>query len=383
MAGAGTWRFLRRSGLGICLCLGIVGTPVAAQGRPSTTPSILDDGWQRADPSASGFDAARLEEILGRMMDGTLNVHGVVVVRHGKLVAEAYRAGRDRIVNHLFAHTVAFGPGVRHDARSVGKSVIGLLTGIALAEGRIPSVEGPVLDYYPEFPELATPERRAIQLQHLLGMSSGLAWHERGAGPDDEHRLMWKWTPVYHPLSRPLAAAPGTTFTYNSGGALLMADILSRATGMPWTDYARTRLFEPLGITDVAWIGDFLGRPMAYTGLRMRPRDMAKLGQLVLNRGKWQGRQIVPAVWIEDSLRPRLQTGFDGTGYGLFWWTGKADWHGRDLAWAAAFGNGGQRIFVVPELDLCMVVTAGAYGDAAAAKQVNGWFRQILGTVAE
>ncbi|WP_243315211.1 serine hydrolase domain-containing protein [Geothrix paludis] len=352
-------------------------SPVA----PLETPALAGDGWQRLSPAEAGFDPARLHALLLEMMDGRANLHGVVVERHGRLVAEAYRTGRDRTVNSLFAHTRAFGPEVRHDARSVGKSVIGLLVGVALAQGRLKRVDTPVLEFYPEFPELASPERRAITLEHLLGMSSGLAWHEGGDGPDDEHKLMWKWTPVYHPLSRPVAVAPGTVFNYNSGGALLLADILARATGMPWTEYARTALFEPLGIRDVEWVGDFLGRPMAYTGLRMRPRDMAKLGRLVLNRGQWQGRQIVPSAWIDASLTPRLRTGFDDTGYGYLWWTGSAAWHDRAVPWAAAFGNGGQRIFVAPDLDLCVVITAGAYGDLKVARQVNAFFREIVATV--
>ncbi|WP_243286340.1 serine hydrolase domain-containing protein [Geothrix terrae] len=347
---------------------------------PFDTPALAGDGWQRLSPAEAGFDPARFHALLMEMMGSQANLHGVVVERHGRLVAEAYRTGRDRTVNSLFAHTRAFGPEVRHDARSVGKSVIDLLVGVALAQGRLKRVDTPVLEFYPEFPELASPERRTITLEHLLGMSSGLAWHEGGDGPDDEHKLMWKWTPTYHPLSRPVAAAPGTVFNYNSGGALLLADILSRATGMPWTEYARTALFEPLGIRDVEWVGDFLGRPMAYTGLRMRPRDMAKLGRLVLNRGQWRGRQIVPSAWIDASLTPRLRTGFDDTGYGYLWWTGSAAWHGRAVPWAAAFGNGGQRIFVAPDLDLCVVITAGAYGDLKVARQVNAFFREIVAT---
>jgi CubicO group peptidase (beta-lactamase class C family) len=228
---------------------------------------------------------------------------------------------------------------------------------------------------------LAVPERRAITLEHLLTMSSGLAWHEGGEGPDDEHRLMWKWSPAYYVLSRPVAAAPGARFNYNSGGTLLLADVLQRATGMAWKDYARTALFEPLGITQAEWVGDFLGRPMAYTGLRLRPRDLARLGRLVLDHGRWRGRQLVPEAWIAASLQPRRDTGFDGMGYGYFWWTGTAPWQGRTVAWAAAFGNGGQRLFVVPALDLAVVITAGAYGDAAAARRVNGHFREIVATV--
>jgi CubicO group peptidase (beta-lactamase class C family) len=348
---------------------------------PRVPSASISDGWQQEAPASVGFDEARLRGVLAAMLDGRTNLHAVIVERHGRLVAEHYRRGRDRTVNSLFSHTRDFGPAVRHDARSVGKSVISLLVGIAQAQGKLKGVGTPVLDFYPEYPALATPQRRAITLEHLLSMSSGLQWQEGGSGPDDEHKLMWKWTPVYHPLSRPLDVAPGTAFTYNSGGALLAADILTRTTGMPWWEYARTALFEPMGITDVEWMGDFLGRPMAYTGLRLRPRDLAKLGRLVLNHGKWQGQQIVPAAWIDASLKPRITTGFDDLHYGYFWWTGTVAWQGRNLAWAAAFGNGAQRLFVVPELDLCVVITAGAYGEPAVARKVNAFFRDIVATV--
>jgi CubicO group peptidase (beta-lactamase class C family) len=366
-----------------CLSVMLGGLSLAAQDTrlPSSTPALTGDGWQRKTPADAGFDEARLIEVLTHRMNGGANLHSIIVERHGKLIAELYRMGKDRTVNSLFAHTRDFGPAVRHDTRSVGKSVIGLLVGVAHAQGKLQGLETPVLDLYPEYPELVTPQRRAITLEHLLSMSSGLLWHEGGEGPDDEHKLMWKWTPAYHFLSRNVATAPGRTFNYNSGGALVLADILSRATGMPWREYARAALFEPLGITDVEWVGDFLGRPMAYTGLRLRPRDMAKLGRLVLNHGQWQGQQVVPAAWIDASLLPRLDTGFDHLQYGYFWWTGSVTWQGRNLPWAAAFGNGGQRIFVVPDLDLCVVVTAGAYGELSVARRVNQLLQDIVGTI--
>jgi len=357
--------------------------PLCGQPPAPSVPALLDDGWEREDPAVAGFDAPKLGAALAGMMNGEVNLHGIVVERYGKLVAERYRRGRDRTVNNLFSHDRDFGPTVRHDVRSVGKSVIGLLAGIAQQQGKLGSVTTPVLDFYPEHADLATHERRAITLEHLLTMSSGLRWHEGGAGPDDEHHLMWAWSPASYVLSRPIAAAPGTTFAYNSGGNLLLADIVGKVTGVPWQDYARTALFAPLGITDWEWKGDFLGRPMAYTGLRMRPRDMAKLGRLVLNRGQWRGRQIVPAAWIDESLKPRLATGFDDTRYGYFFWTGTVTWQGRTRPWAAAFGNGSQRIFVVPDLDMTVVITAGAYGDIKTARRVDGFFREIVGAVAK
>jgi len=364
--------FLFSAGLSPCSRLGAA--------MPEGTP---EDGWVVAQAAAEGFDAPRLQAQISAMMASGANLHGVIVERHGKLVAEAYGRGKDRVVNSLFAHTRQFGPEDLHDARSVGKSVIGLLVGIALQEGRLPGLQTPVLDLYPELGDLATPPRKAITLEHLLTMSSGLRWQEGGEGHDDEHSLMWAWSPVRKVLSHPQAAAPGAIFTYNSGGTVVVADLLARSTGRPWKDYARKVLFEPLGIRDWAWKGDCFGRPMSYTGLRMRPRDLAKLGRLVLDRGRWQGRQIIPASWIDASLKPRLATGFEDTRYGYFWWTGTASWKGRQLPWAAAFGNGAQRIYVVPDLDLCLVITAGAYGNLPVAHQVQGFFRDLLATVRE
>lgn len=355
--------------------------PAAARAPAGITPTLMGDGWERADPGASGFNAAKLQAVLEHAANEPVNLHAIVVERHGRLVAELYRAGKDKGVYGLIAMTREFGPTTLHDVRSVGKSVVSLLIGTARLEGKLDNLSTPAVDFYPEFKDLQTPQRRAITLEHLLTMSSGFEWQEGGPGRDDEHRLYWKWTPTQYVLSRPIAAPPGTRFTYNSGGNLVLADVLSRATGIQLEEYARTRLFEPLGITDWEWTGDLHGRPMAFTGLRMRPRDMAKLGKLVLDHGRWNGRQLIPADWIDASLMPRLDTGFDGTRYGYQWWTGTVQWQGKHLPWAAAFGNGSQRIFVVPDLDLCVVTTAGAYGDVAVAKRVDALLQEIVATV--
>ncbi|MBC7367477.1 MAG: serine hydrolase [Undibacterium sp.] len=345
-------------------------------------PAALDDGWTVVEPQAAGFDAAKLSEVLAKMLGGEANLHAVVVERHGKLVAEGYRKGSDKPQFKLFRRTVAFGPAERHDTRSVGKSVVALLVGIAQAQGKLGSLATPVVDFYPEHADLATPALRKVTLEHLLMMGSGLEWRESGAGfPNDEDRLAWKDSPIRFVLGRPPVAEPASTFNYNSGGTVVLADILGRATKMPWVDFARTALFEPLGIFDVEWVTDLRSRPMANSGLRLRPRDMAKLGRLVLNHGNWNGRQVVPSAWIEEMLRPRLATGFDDTHYGLQWWTGTVNWQGRPLPWRAAWGNGSQRIFVVPDLDITIVFTAGAYGDLKTIRQVQGYFQTLVDAV--
>ncbi|HET6331243.1 MAG TPA: serine hydrolase [Holophagaceae bacterium] len=359
--------------------------PLSGQTADSrfAVPAIIGDGWDRADLAASGMDATRLRALLGTMMDGRTNIHSVVIERHGHLLAEVYRKGKDRSVYSLFASNRDFGPAGLHDTRSVSKSVVSLLIGIARHQGKIGDLSTPVIDFYPEDADLATPERKAITLADLLTMSSGLAWSEGGEGPDDEHRLYWKWSPYRYVLSRPIAGPPGRKWNYNGGGTAVLADILARATQTPLKDFARKMLFEPLDIREWEWMADLHGRPLAFSGLRMRPRDMAKIGRLVLNHGQWQGQQIVPADWIAASMQPRLETGIADFQYGYQWWLGPVDWHGRNLRWSAAFGNGGQRIFVVPDLDMTVVITAGAYGDPQIGPRVNAYFKDIISTVQE
>lgn len=135
---------------------------------------------------------------------------------------------------------------------------------------------------------------------------------------------------------------------------------------MSLPDYARKVLFEPLGITDWEWVNDVRGRPLAFAGLRLRPRDLARIGRMVLGEekkpGRWQGRQIVPADWLTESLRGQIDMQNEPSWqYGYQWWVGKVDALGAKQNWSAGFGNGGQRLFLVPDLDLVVVVTAGAY----------------------
>ncbi len=354
-----------------------------AAGNDYARPAITDDGWRVRGLRESGFDETRTQTLLDAALAGPANLHSVIIERHGFLVAELYRTGKDKSVYSLFARKREFRPDVLHDMRSVGKSVVCLLLGIAQSRGEIGALSTPELDFFPEYAAQATPAHRAITLEHLLTMSSGLKWSEGGAGRDDELRLFWKWSPHRYVLSHPIAAAPASQFNYNGGGTALLAEIVACTTQTPFKDFARSALFEPLGIRDWQWLGDLHGRPMAFNGLRMRPRDMAKIGRMMLDHGQWQGQQIVPAEWVAATLQPRISTGIADLQYGYHWWAGTVDWKGKSLAWSGAFGNGGQRVFVVPDLDLIVVFTAGAYGDPRSAPLVNGLFKNIVGLVEE
>lgn len=349
--------------------------------RTGPAPAAIGDGWDVKSPAASGFDEAALHQVLKAAMDGPFNLHSILVERRGHLVAEHYQGGRDRSVYGLFSRPHDFGPTVRHDVRSIGKSVTSLLFGIAIQKGIVPKVSTPVLDLYPELADLATPEKGTITLEHLLTMSNGLAWHEGEGLINDEFHLIWKGRPARFVLKHPMATPPGSTFNYNGGGTAILADLISRATGKPFKDFARKEFFEPLGIQDWEWVADLHGRAMPFNGLRLRPRDLAKIGRLVLNHGRWQDRQLVPEEWIKASLKPRLVTGVADFRYGYQWWAGTVPWQGGTLSWNAGFGNGGQRLFLVPDLDLVVVTTAGAYDQLVTARRVNQLLQEIVATV--
>ena len=268
-----------------------------------------------------------------------------------------------------------------NNVKSVSKSVASLAVGIAIDRGLIRSVNEPIFSFFPELSDLRSPEKDRIQLLHALTMSMGLKWVE--ATPDnednnDEGRMHMAPDPCRYVLGLPVTAPAGQEFFYNTGALTLLSAIIRKATGRPLDEFARETLFEPLGITRVEW-NRYKGDTDAGGGLRLRPRDMAKIGQLVLAGGRWNDRQIVPGGWIETSTAPKLKA-TDAQSYGYLWWLGRSLLNGRQVQWVGALGRGGQSIRIVPELDLVVVVTAGYYQDySPRAFQVqSGVFRDVL-----
>lgn len=345
-----------------------------------------------ATPESAGFDSQALQAAVQNAALPRKWLHAVLVERHGRLVAERYLIGSDHPIDRLygiglpFSSDTVFGPEVLHDARSISKSVVSLLLGVFMNEGRISNLDISAAAFFPELKLAKDDKRRTITLRNLLTMSSGLDWHEDSV-PNDETRLFWKADIPNYVFGKPLINAPGTRFLYNSGGAAVLAEMLARIGGKPLTDLVRERLFAPMGIVTWEWVRDIHGRPLAFTGLRLFPRDMLKLGRLVLDGGKWQGRQVVSREWVAASLKDSIGTGHKIPGadgeltYGFFWWSGLVSVEGRSFRWAAAFGNGGQRVYVVPALDLSVVIAAGSYGSDAANPKVQALFQQIVATV--
>jgi CubicO group peptidase (beta-lactamase class C family) len=214
----------------------------------------------------------------------------------------------------------------------------------------------------------------------------GLAWEEAtpttGDENNDEARMHRASDPCRYVLGHLATTAPaGQEFFYNTGALTLVSAIVRKATGRPLDELARAALFEPMGIADFEW-GRVKGDTDAGGGLRLRPRDMAKIGQLVLAGGQWNDRQIVSRDWIETSTAPKIKAvedGFDGS-YGYLWWLGRSRINGREVNWIGALGRGGQSIRIVPALDLVVVVTAGYYQDYSprAGQVAFGVFRDVL-----
>ena len=351
-------------------------TPVSSQSVPTATyrvPTSMGDGWKTANAEDLGVDSKQLAALTQSIRNWPeLGVHAILIERRGQLIYEEYFDGFDERWGQPLGR-VSMKMNVKHDLRSMTKSVVSALFGIAIAEGSIPSLDQPVVKWFPEYPELNTPERRRVTLAHVLSMTSGFEWNESVPYNDprnDEIRMTRDPEPLRYALSRSFAHQPGDEFNYNGGLTHVLAAVLERATKVSIEDYARDKLFVPLGITDVEWVGDLAGMPAAASGLRMRPRDAAKFGSLYLNAGKWNGKQIIPASWIDLSTRRhfkfRARTGWDAGGefgYSYFWWYSCYP-SARGLIEArTAVGNGQQRIFVLRGLDMVVTMFAGRYND--------------------
>ncbi|MDL2405522.1 serine hydrolase [Rhizobium calliandrae] len=316
-----------------------------------------------SSPEEHGFDADRLREIGPHFEAWTeANLHAVVVARHGKLVYEHYFTGEDRAWATPLGR-VTYHADLRHDIRSITKSITSLLVGVAFENGWITDLDTPVFSFFPDHADLRTSQKDGITLRHLLTMSAGLAWSEElpySNPTNSERRMMEAADRHRYVLERPITRPAGAVYTYNGGLTALLGAILLRVSGRPPDQLGKEYLFDPLGIEDVEWVRYPDGAPNVTSGLRMWPRDLAKIGQLVLNRGDWNKTRILSTAWIDQATSAQIQ----GEGlyfYGFQWWLGRSLIDRREMSWAAAIGWGGQRLYVIPSLDVTAVVLAGLY----------------------
>jgi CubicO group peptidase (beta-lactamase class C family) len=301
------------------------------------------------------------------------NVHGVVVMRGGKLVLERYFEGEDMARGRRLGR-VAFGPETLHDLRSVSKSIVGLLYGIAMQAGKVPPPEAPLLAWFPHCGDLAVdPARARWRVEHVLTMTMGTDWDELGVPYTDptNNEIAMDRAPdrCRYVLERPVVMEPGRRWIYNGGATALLGHMIAQGTGQGLHDFARGALFDPLGLGPSEWLADQRGEPFAASGLRLRPRDLARIGRLLLDGGAAGGRQIVAKDWLARCLTPAVSCD-EVRRYGYQWYLGDIGftvptaprWNRSRLErfWGA-YGNGGQRLWVLPALDLAVAVVAGNY----------------------
>jgi CubicO group peptidase (beta-lactamase class C family) len=328
-------------------------------------------GWRTAPPKVEGMDPAVLATIQGSVASLHPEVRSVLVVRHGYLVYEHYWQGM----------TASDG----NDVQSVTKSVVSALVGIALGEGKLKGLDQTVGELLARhLPPNADPRLARVTLEQLLTMTSGLAGDDPSLGGDphisQRQGASRDW--VRHILGRRLATNPGGSFAYSSATSQLLSVVVADATGQSTLAFARARLFGPLGIASakapapvfvahpapavvtayarapVAWPTDPQGYQLGFGGLKLPSRELAKLGYLYLNGGRWDTTQVIPADYVAASTRPHSTPPPDGPGesYGYQWWVTSQARHPSFLA----HGRDGQLIEVVPDLDLVVVITSDA-----------------------
>ncbi len=324
-------------------------------------PLQTDDGWEVSSLSAQNINVSLITEMITNVIEDVFkNIHGVLIIRNGKLVLEEYFSGQAS----YFGENIEYDWNVLHHQASCTKSFTSALVGIAFDLGYITDLNAPLFSFFPEYPEIDwSLEKQKITLEHLLTMTAGLDWNEWAYSYFDErnihHQMYVHDDPIKFLLGVPVADEPGTTFNYNSGLSVLLGAIIKNTTGLYANQFAELYLFGPLGIEEYEW--EVLGNGAIQTGggLSLLPRDMAKFGQLYLNGGIWKGNRIISQFWVEESVKKHITSNWSRYGYGFQWWSDKHDWNGKIIDSFFASGLGGQHIFVFPELEMVVIVTGG------------------------
>ncbi len=380
-SGFAVFRRILAAGATLCLLASAPLSGSAAQAAAGLEgqcgPMVSADEWTLSSPEAEGIDAAALAAMVEAIESGQFTkIDSVIVARRGRLVFEAY-------FNGFEAETL-------HDTRSSFKSVTSILIGIAVDHGLIGDVRDPILPAFSQYEtfENWSEDKRAITLEHLLTMTAGFDAEENfGVGPWREDD-MWKsrdW--IKFTLDLPMAHRPGEQFSYNTPTSVLLGGVLRQASGEPVPEFARKRLFEPLCILDYRWRFSPSGQAMTGGSFFIRPRDMAKFGQLFLDRGVWNGRRIVSQEWVDRSTRRRVAALPPGSqipheleemGYGYHWWTHRRFLGSERTSTFLAAGNGGQVIYVFPGFDLVVVFTGSNYNDPKGHRQPRQIVRSFI-----
>jgi len=300
-----------------------------------------------------------------KTVEGALSL---IVCRNGVIVAEEYTNyqsyGADSIKNIM----------------SVTKTFTGVLVGLAIEKGFIESVNDPISKYLTGVVTFPDDVKPAITIDQLLKMTFGHAWNGTSSSSKFGECFFESEDNLQFIIDLPLVTTPGTVFNYSDGASHLLSAIITEATGTNTLEFAIENLFEPLGITEYEWDTDDRGYPLGAAYLRIKPRDMVKFGNFILNNGKYNEAQIVPEAWINEMTTTKISTNNDvlyGPEYGYQIWLGNAKLH----RYYMAMGWGGQFIFVVPDQQL--VVTATCWTGNLTDQQAGEHWMSIIKIIVE
>ncbi len=352
----------------------------AAACRPSGSSTVWPtESWPTSSPEAQGVDRTAIQAIHRDFTSGAYgNIDRFLLIRHGQVIADerythdyvSINQGQDPTPHPYNYYHPDWHPYYRdsglHTLQSVTKSITSLLIGIAIQRGDLPGTDARVVDFFEGYQiDNLDDDKRNMTLEDLLTMRSGLDWDESSYAYDDplntcaQMEKSQDW--IQFVLDRPMADQPGQVFVYNSGASQLLSAIIKKASGLSVDEYAEAHLFGPLGITQYHWKVTPKGWPDTEGGLYLKAEDLARIGYLILHDGVWDGEQVVPEAWVEQSTSWKVGV-FPSDpaltmGYGYQWWQigGSSTRLPRTVV---AAGYGGQYLFVVPELDLVTVLNA-------------------------
>jgi CubicO group peptidase (beta-lactamase class C family) len=338
--------------------------------------AALSEGTAEFSPIAPG-DAGLAPDLEARLdkaiADGRIwNQHGLVVLRNDRLVLERYFEGEDQARDVGAIGHVSFKPDTIHDLRSCSKSIVGLLYGVALRQGKVPPPDAPLFSAFPEYADLANKDgRERLTIQHVLTMAMGTDWDETSlfyTDPSNSETAMDHAPDRYrYILERRVVDTPGAHWSYCGGATALLGRIIAKGSGKTLHAFARKYLFDPLGIGRTEWATGIDGEPFAASGARMSVRDLARIGVLMLHGGKVGERSLVPAEWVTRCTTPVISAD-EVRRYGYQWFIMDVAF-GKPKGWAPgrlermwfAQGEGGQRLFIIPALEIVVAITAGNY----------------------